>query len=140
MEPVERAEPESLVEAIATPNMPAMPRLNIAEWKPMDLTQSAAAYATSHSYFDMVRFQVERHKQYPDTARLRQIEGQVVIRFVITPEGEVQALRLARASGCCDLDDAALRAVQDAAPFPKPPRRLFGSEVALELTMVFELT
>jgi protein TonB len=49
-------------------------------------------------------------------------------------------LRLARASGCCDLDDAALRAVQDAAPFPKPPRRLFGSEVALELTMVFELT
>ncbi|MDY6952377.1 MAG: energy transducer TonB, partial [Thermodesulfobacteriota bacterium] len=95
---------------------------------------------TSHSYFDMVRFQVERHKQYPDTARLRQIEGQVVIRFVITPKGEVQALRLARASGCCDLDDAALRAVQDAAPFPKPPRRLFGSEVSLELTMVFELT
>ncbi|MDY6836382.1 MAG: energy transducer TonB [Thermodesulfobacteriota bacterium] len=140
MEPVERAEPESLVEPIATPNIPAMPKLDVASWDPVDLTQNAVDYATSRSYFDMVRFQVERHKQYPDTARLRQIEGEVVIRFVITPKGEVQALTLAKASGCCALDDAALRAVRDAAPFPKPPRQLFRGEIPLELTMVFELT
>ncbi|MDY6955132.1 MAG: hypothetical protein SWE60_26820, partial [Thermodesulfobacteriota bacterium] len=85
MEPVERAEPESLVEAVAMPEIPAMPKLDVARWDPADLTQNSLEYATSHSYFDMVRFQVERHKQYPDTARLRQIEGQVVIRFVITP-------------------------------------------------------
>ena len=140
MEPVERAAPDSLVEAVAMPEIPAPPRLDVAHWNPADLTQNSLDYATSHSYFDMVRFQVERCKQYPDTARLRQIEGQVVIRFVITPEGGVRSLKVAGASGCCDLDDAALRAVRDAAPFPTPPRRLFGSEVSLELTMVFELT
>lgn len=140
MEPVEKAEPDSLVEAVAMPEIPATPRLDVARWNPADLTQNVLDYATSHSYYDMVRFQVERHKQYPAAARQQQIEGQVVIRFVITPEGGVRALRLAKASGCCDLDDAALRAVRDAAPFPRPPRQLFRGEIPLELTMVFELT
>jgi len=38
------------------------------------------------------------------------------------------------------LDIAALKAVKDAAPFPKPPSRFFKGEIPLELTVVFELT
>jgi protein TonB len=140
MEPVEKVQPDSLVEGITVPDVPAMPGLDVARWSPADLTGGAVDAAESHSYYDMVRFQVERHKQYPDAAREQQIEGKVVIQFVITPEGGVRALKVSKASGCCDLDDAALRAVQDAVPFPRPPRRLFGGEIPLELTMVFELT
>jgi protein TonB len=139
-QPSERAEPESLVEAIPMPDVPATPKLDVTHWNPADLTQNVSDYRKPSNYFDMVRFQVERHKQYPDSARLRQIEGHVVIRFVITPEGAVRTLRVAKPSGSLDLDEAALRAVRDAAPFPKPPARLFGREVSLELTMVFELT
>lgn len=140
MEPVERAEPESLVEAVAMPEIPASPTLDVAHYNPADLTQNVSDYRRPSNYFDMVRFRVERHKQYPDTARLHQIEGHVVIRFVVTQDGGVRALRVVKPSGSLELDKAALRAVRAASPFPKPPQRLFGSEVSLELTMVFELT
>lgn len=88
----------------------------------------------------MVRLKIERHKKYPDIARVKNIEGRVVVRFVITPDGGIREVKIAKRSRNRALDLAALRAVQDAAPFPKPPRRLFKGEIPLELTIVFELT
>jgi protein TonB len=64
----------------------------------------------------------------------------VVIRFVITAEGDVRELQVAKSSNQEVLDTAALRAVKNAAPFPKPPRHLFEGDIPLEITVVFELT
>lgn len=139
-EPVEKVAPDSLVEAVAMPEIPASPTLDVAHYNQADVTQNVSDYRRPSNYFDMVRFRVERHKQYPDTARLHQIEGHVVIRFVVTQDGGVRALRVVKPSGSLELDKAALRAVRAASPFPTPPQRLFGSEVSLELIMVFELT
>ena len=125
--------PDSLVEGISTPDIAAASGLNIADWSPEGLE-------TSSSYLDMVRLRIERYKSYPDMAKVQQIEGSVTIRFVITPEGDVRAVELVRPSGHMVLDTAALSAVKDAAPFPKPPRHLFKGEIPLELTIVFELT
>jgi protein TonB len=133
MNSTEKDLPDSLVEAINMPDIPATPGLNIANWSPGELE-------TSSSYLEMVRLKIERHKEYPDMARVRQIEGLVTIRFVITPEGGVRAVEIAKTSRHKVLDTAALRAVERAAPFPKPPRRFFKGEVPLELTIVFELT
>ena len=134
IEPAEKDLPDSLVEGISMPDIPVTPGLNIADWNPGDLVE------TPSSYLEMVRLKIERHKAYPDIARVRQIEGLVTIRFVITPKGHVRAAEVVKTSRHKVLDTAALRAVRDAAPFPKPPRRLFKGRVPLEITIVFELT
>ena len=134
MEPADRDLPNSLVEGISMPDISATPGLNIANWSSGELVE------TSSSYLEMVRLKIERHKVYPDFARVRQIEGLVTIRFVITPDGHVKAVHVVKGSRHKVLDTAALRAVQAAAPFPKPPKRFFEGEIPLELTVVFELT
>lgn len=133
IDPAEKGLPDSLMEGISMPDIAAGSGLNIADWSPGELD-------TSYSYLEMVRLKIERHKSYPDTAKVRQIEGSVTIRFIITPEGGVRAVELVKPSRHLFLDTAALNAVKDAAPFPKPPKHLFKGEIPLELTIVFELT
>ena len=137
LEPVEKDLPDSLVEGISMPDIPATPGLQIADWSQ---DQSAYNYTTTDSYLEMVRLKIERHKKYPDIAKARNVEGWVVIHFVITLDGDIREAEIAKRSRNKALDLAALGAVQDAAPFPKPPRRLFQGEIPLELTIVFELT
>jgi len=139
MEPAEKNLPDSLMESISMPDIPATPGLQIADWSQGALVASGD-YMTAHSYLEMVRLKIERHKKYPDIARVKNIEGRVVVRFVITPDGGIREVEVAKRSRNRALDLAALRAVQDAAPFPKPPRHLFKGEIPLELTIVFELT
>jgi protein TonB len=97
-------------------------------------------YVTTNSYLEMVRLRIERYKRYPDAARCRNIEGRVTIRFIIKPDGGVRDVEVAKCSRNRALDLAALKAVQDAAPFPKPPSHLFKGAIPLELMIVFELT
>ena len=141
MEPPEKNLPDSLVEGIAMPDIPDTPGLAVADWSPGTLVDGTGGdFATAQNYLDMVRLKIERHKKYPNAARVRNIEGRVVIRFVITPEGAVREVEITERSRNKDLDLAALRAVEDAAPFSKPPPRFFKGAIPLELTIVFELT
>jgi len=134
LEPAEKDLPDSLVEGISMPDIPATPGLNIANWSPGELVE------TSSGYLEMVRLKIERHKEYPDMARISHIEGRVTIRFVITPDGDVNTVEVVKTSRHKVLDIAALRAVQDAAPFPKPPRHFFQGEIPFQITIFFELT
>jgi len=140
IEPAERDLPDSLVERISILDIPNVPILDISEWSPDEPDAVSDNYATSNSYLKMVKLKIEKHKKYPDKARIRQIEGSVTIRFLITSEGEVSAAEVVKTSRYEVLDTAALKAVKDAAPFPKPPKRFFKGEVPLEITIVFELT
>jgi len=137
MEPAEKNLPDSLMESIS---MPDTAGLQIADWSPGAALVASGDHMTAHSYLEMVRLKIERHKKYPDIARIKNIEGRVIVRFVITPDGGICEVEVAKRSRNSALDLAALRAVQDAAPFPKPPRRLFKGEIPLELTIVFKLT
>ncbi len=90
-------------------------------------------------YLAQIRTRIERHKRYPARARIRQLQGEVTIRFVITPTGDTQDLVVSKSSGREVLDQAALKAVRDASPFPEPPGDIFKGEITLELTIVFRL-
>ena len=48
--------------------------------------------------------------------------GAAVVRFSISSNGGLSALRLARSSGSSRLDRAAMTVLRRAAPFPRPPR------------------
>ncbi|MFA6011725.1 MAG: energy transducer TonB [Desulfobacteraceae bacterium] len=94
----------------------------------------------NQSYYKMIRMAIERHKEYPDTARSRHIEGRVVIRFILKKDGHVQELRIAKSSRNTKLDQAALKAVQKAAPFPQPPVSLSNKDLPFEIAINFELS
>ena len=91
-------------------------------------------------YLRLVRERIARYKKYPPLARKRELEGRVGIRFLLTAGGEVERIAISRSSGQEVLDQAALKAVRDGAPFPRPPADLLAEPHPIELTIVFTLS
>jgi len=63
------------------------------------------------------------HKQiiYPVTAKKMGWEGKVIVSFIISSEGHARDIMISKSSGYEILDNNALKAVNNASPFPKPP-------------------
>lgn len=61
---------------------------------------------------------IEAAKHYPRAAKKMGIEGKVVVRFKLQPQGQVEALEIYESSGSEILDKASLQTVRDAAPLP----------------------
>ncbi|MFP4475684.1 MAG: TonB family protein [Desulfatibacillaceae bacterium] len=119
------------------------PALQVAGFQPGDLAPSPAPApaptGTRQDYFDTVRMRIESRKQYPRVAMHRGIEGRVVLRFTIFPDGAVSGVVVVRSSGFGPLDDAAMDAVRRSAPLSRPPDHLFKGPVPVEIAVVFEL-
>ena len=95
--------------------------------------------AAGDTYLMMVRSKIEQHKIYPRQASLRQIQGTVIIHFIITLEGIIKGVDVVQSSGFTVLDQAGLKAVKDASPFPRPPVEFFQTAVSIKVPIVFEL-
>src|SRR3989304_8240247 len=61
---------------------------------------------------EYIRKEIERHKYYPDIARLRGDEGTVYINFYIGQDGIPSSIYVARSSGSGILDDAGIKTVR----------------------------
>jgi periplasmic protein TonB len=132
---------DGLMEALAMPQIPDSAGFGIAQWAPgTDFAGGADEFLTANSYLEMVRLKIERHKKYPQAARAKSVEGRVTIQFIITSQGGVRGVTIAKAAQNEALNTAAMEAVEKAAPFPIPPKRFFNGDIPLELTIVFELT
>lgn len=141
LEPVKEDVPDSIAENIAVPQIPAVSNPSIEDWAPPEIVRNPEGeYVNPNAYFEMVKLKIEAQKRYPERARKDQIEGRVTVRFTITREGGIRAVGLEKRSGFPLLDEAAVKAVEDAAPFPKPPESLFKGDVPLVIIVVFELT
>ena len=90
---------------------------------------------TDSAYVGRLLAWLERFKEYPRAARLRRMEGQVVVRLSILADGRVAAATVATSSGHSVLDSAALDTVRRANPLPAPD----GGPVELLVPIVFEL-
>lgn len=137
--PMDPTAPSSLVETIDTPENTNVAAPSMATWSGPALAD-VGSFGTARDYLDMVRLRIESQKKYPAPARARQIEGRVTVRFTIGRNGGVRGVKIAKSSRFAMLDDAALRAVRTASPFPRPPGHLFQTEIPLEITILFELT
>ena len=69
------------------------------------------------SYMLKLRDKIESIWQYPQTAAAKGIYGDLLISFTIKKDGSLGSVELIRTSGNRELDDAAMKALQDAAPF-----------------------
>lgn len=136
IDPVQNNLTDTLMENISPLDIPDSFGHNIADWNP----DGIEGFDTTNDYFEMLRLKIESHKKYPDSARLKHIEGRVKVRFVITTDGMVSSLTIVKHARHRSLETAALNAVKNAAPFPRPPAGLFDGPLYMEISIVFELT
>ena len=95
--------------------------LTVAGIAALTFTQSATFAAdASPAYAKTVMTKVMGSVDYPRMAKVRHQEGQVVVALDVGADGKVAASKIEKSSGTQSLDDAALAAVQAAAPYPAP--------------------
>lgn len=82
---------------------------------------------------------LERHKDYPSSARWRRAEGVAMLRFSIRRDGTISAWRVERSSGHADLDEAVERMIRRASPLPAPPANLPGDPVEWVVPIRFSM-
>lgn len=80
---------------------------------------------------------LERHKHYPQNARMRRQEGAATIRFVMDSTGRVLSAVLERGSGVESLDRESLALIERAQPLPIPPGG--GDRIDLAVPILFQL-
>jgi len=91
-------------------------------------------------YLAALRAWLERHKQYPHTARLRQHEGVVLLSFVMDRDGRVLRCQLRQGFGRAALDQEAEALIQRAQPLPRLPATMDGPylEVAVPIRLFLD--
>ncbi|WGK68585.1 TonB family protein [Candidatus Haliotispira prima] len=97
-------------------------------------TENQAPQNVPDSYKSQVLMQMAQKKVYPFGARLKGQEGEVLLYLNVGISGELQVLELRKSSGFSFLDEAALRAVKKASPFPPLP----GNTTQFELIFAME--
>lgn len=92
------------------------------------------------SYMNDWVAKVERvgNLNYPDEARRQGISGSLMLQVSINTDGSVRNIRLLRSSGHKVLDDAAIRIVQLAAPYPPLPPEIRKDTDILHITRTWE--
>lgn len=135
--------PQIKIKTVVNPSvnslMETINTVDLAGTVGLSLSGINTEFTTINDYFDMVRIKIDSRKKYPESAKSRHIEGRVKVGFVITPDGHVSSIRIVKNSRLKCLDAAALNAVRDAAPFPRPPTDFLKKPLNIEITIVFEL-
>jgi protein TonB len=76
------------------------------------------------AYFAHLKEKIERQWHYPAAAVARRLQGQLVLLFVLQPNGQVSRVELLRSAGANVLDRAAWDAVLKASPFDPVPSHI----------------
>lgn len=90
-------------------------------------------------YLAEVLSRVQMAKFYPRQARRRREHGTVKVRFTIQATGALGAVEVSGSSGRSRLDEAAVRTVRRAAPFPPFPEALRAHELHVVVPIVYQL-
>jgi protein TonB len=133
--------PKGITEAISDTLGAQAPSARVEAWEPVVVPDfSLETFDSPASYLEMVRFRIEKNKQYPEKARLANMRGSVIVSLVITLQGRIESIVVKKSSGFPILDEAALAAVKNAMPFPVPPARFFKKDILLNIPILFEIT
>ncbi len=133
-QPVAEAPANEVTPVAAAHETPSMPAV-IAAPAPAPVTDVAAEDA----YKALLRSRIDAHKRYPSLSRRMGEEGTVVVSFRLNADGEISQLSVAKGSGSERLDEAALEAVRQAAPFPPFPEGVKRTSWSFSLPLQFAL-
>jgi protein TonB len=82
-------------------------------------------------YLRMLKDKIEGIWEYPEEAARKGITGDLYITFTILKDGTLGEVRLIRTSGYEDLDEAAMNAVKEAAPYWPLPDDWEGDKLTI---------
>jgi len=148
---IDRVKTQKMDSSYETVSMPELPDginiggLNVPNLKvdtgPPDVTphQEEVTFTTAKEYFEMLLLRIQSAKKYPESAKSRHIEGRTGMQFTLKPDGSVTDIRVVKSSRNKSLDDAAIQAVKDAAPFHRLPSFISEKAIPVSFTLVFEL-
>lgn len=77
---------------------------------------------------------------YPGSAIDRQQEGKILVKLTLDRRGHVRDIKYDQKSRYSVLNQAVVDAIQKASPYPKPPKKLRGREVIVDVPIVFNLS
>lgn len=73
------------------------------------------------SFFKRFRNNIYNVWNYPERARMREEQGECLLRIVVSRQGRIDDVQLLESSGSRDLDDEAILAVRNGAPYGPLP-------------------
>jgi len=92
-----------------------------------------------NQYGDMLTRHIDKYKQYPRIAQMRNWEGDVLLELQLDANGNLTSSRIYTSSGKESLDNQALEMVKKASPFPVPPASLRGRAFTIMVPIKFRL-
>ena len=95
----------------------------------------APVASRADDYTTAVFTKVANKVVYPHMAKLRGQEGKVTCAVSVAADGSLSSVTVEASSGIPDLDNAAMQAVKDAAPFDSPS----GGATTVHGRVVFQL-
>lgn len=91
-------------------------------------------------YFNSIKRAIELVWRYPDEAVIHGLSGALSLRFTLKDTGELEDVKLVRASGHKPLDDEAMLAVKVAAPYNAFPPSLAKKRLHIVATFIYQPT
>lgn len=98
-----------------------------------------AAAGPPPSFQSLLLAHLQRHKRYPNGARLRRQQGVAQLRFTMDREGKVMWYRIERSSGSELLDEEVTAMIERAQPLPKFPDDLPDKQLEFLVPVQFLL-
>jgi len=83
------------------------------------------------TYFGSIKRAIEVVWQYPELALRYGLQGKLLMEFTVLGNGELSGAKIIRSSGSSLLDEEALRAVNEAAPFSPIPSWIGKSRIEI---------
>ncbi|MFT4578787.1 MAG: TonB family protein [Nitrospinales bacterium] len=90
-------------------------------------------------YTNSIQLKISQSKIYPPLARERKQQGKVFLSFKLDANGKILELSIENSSGHKILDQAAIKAIKEAAPFPTIPASLNKKYASLKIPISFIL-
>lgn len=110
----------ALAEAVhstdTTETLSEVPQSNDNASDENQINSASGTLAANELIRDKIAIEFARYFYYPDAARRRNWQGEVVLEFVLLQDGQLDQIRVQHSSGYRLLDDAAMQALQQLRP------------------------
>ncbi|MBV9575515.1 MAG: TonB family protein [Gammaproteobacteria bacterium] len=93
--------------------------------------------AEANTLLTLLHAAIQKQQHYPPSALAMERQGRATVSFTLFTDGSVQHIHLTQSSGTASLDEAALAAVREAAPFKEALRYLHNTQ-EYSIDVVFE--
>jgi len=118
-QPAPRVEPEEKPKQPPPQRVTATPKSeHVAPATTMARIGDSAAAVASPLWISQLLAHLNRHKQYPNIARLHHQEGVVMLSFTMDRDGHVLTSKIEKSSGSPTLDEEALAMLRRSEPLP----------------------